>query len=275
MIAGKSILVAGRTGLIGSALQRRLPHQSGDPDYIIHAAGYASPSRFMADPMATIAVNTVGLMELIADMKPGARLLFLSSSEVYSGLAKHAYTEDDIGTTTPEHPRAAYIEGKRCGEAICHAARAAGKDVVIARVSSVYGPGFRRDDTRVLPQFIRMAVEDEHVAPKGGGTDVRGWLYLGDCVDMLLTILERGTQVVYNVGGTEECSIVELARKVAEQHECSYQMPRCVGDASAPPRVKLDMSRYNREFGAPKLTTLDEGIALTLDWYKRTYWGGA
>jgi len=274
MTLGNSILVAGHTGLIGSALCRRLSERSPgneNTDYIIHAAGYASPAKFMADPMATIAVNTTRLMAMIEAMQPGARLMFLSSSEVYSGSAASTHTEDDIGTTTPEHPRAAYIEGKRCGEAICHAARAAGRDVVIARVSSVYGPGFRRDDTRVLPQFIRMAVEERCVAPKGGADARRGWLYVDDCADMLLTILEHGTQAVYNVGGTEQCSIAELAAKIADMAPCSYQAPSGVGTAGAPSHVKVDMTRYNQEFGAPSLKTLDEGIGMTLDWYRGAF----
>lgn len=294
MIQGKSILITGHTGLIGSALYESLKplntvrgksrsEQSVSllegwdkvlkPDFIIHAAGYAQPSKFMEDPWATIGLNTDKLTTLIQDMKPGAKLLFLSSSEVYSGSPKYIHTEDDIGTTAPNHPRAAYIEGKRCGEAICHIARAQGKNVTIARVSSVYGTGFRRNDTRVLPQFVRMAVENELVMPKDGGPARRAWLYLDDCVDMLMNILVEGTQAVYNVGGNAECTIAGLAKKVADTAGCSYRLPRNTGDASkgAPSHVKLDISRYVREFGTPNMTTLEDGLKRTIDWYRQTY----
>jgi nucleoside-diphosphate-sugar epimerase len=294
MIQGKTILITGHTGLIGSALYEQLRPWNNvrgeartskacsilngvdkipEPDFIIHAAGYAQPARFMEDPRGTLKLNTHKLSALIDSLKPGAKLLFLSSSEVYSGSTKYSHTEDDIGSTTPSHPRAPYIEGKRCGEAICHVARNSGVDVVIARVSSVYGPGFGRDDTRVLPQFVRMAVEEGHVMPKDGGPARRGWLYVDDCVEMLLNILEYGTQAVYNVGGTEECSVAGIAKKVASAADCTWRLPRNTGDASqgAPSHVKLDISRYCREFGAPSLMTLDDGLKLTVNWYRRTY----
>lgn len=294
MIRGKSILIKGHTGLIGAALYERLrPFNTvqgkskssqdvsllaGDDkispaDFIIHAAGYAQPSKFLADPVATIRLNTETLQKMIDAMKPGARLLYLSSSEVYSGSPRYIHTEEDIGTTSPASARGCYIEAKRCGEAICHAARAQGKDVFIARVSSVYGPGFRRDDTRVLSQFIRMAVEESYVTPKDGGPARRAWLYLDDCVDMLLRILTGGTQAVYNVGGPHECSIAGLAKKIADFGGAAYRLPRNSGNASngAPAHVKLDISRYVREFGTPEFVSLDDGLRRTIDWYRRAY----
>lgn len=294
MIAGKSVFITGHTGLIGSALFAELSKANTvrgrskskdeisllkgqdkypEPDYIIHCAGYAQPSRFLADPIATIRLNTTDLLKHIDRMKPGAGLLYLSSSEVYSGSPKYIHSESDIGTTSPDHARGCYIEAKRCGEAICHAARAQGKSVVVARVSSVYGPGFGRDDTRVLSQFVRSAVEDGHIAPRDGGPQRRAWLYLDDCVEMLLNILKDGKQPLYNVGGDAEASIAGLAKKVADIAQASYRLPRNSGDAGngAPSHVKVDISLYAREFGKPEFVSLDEGLRRTVDWYRQTY----
>ena len=117
-LAGKAVLLTGATGLIGVNLAAALtragarlttPKRSvpvmGTYDYIVHAAGYAQPSRFLADPMATIAVNTSMLVDLIGRMKPDGRLLFLSTSEVYSGNPRGLHREDDIGATNPAHAR--------------------------------------------------------------------------------------------------------------------------------------------------------------------------
>ncbi len=96
-------------------------------DVVIHAAGYGQPGRFMANPGATIAINTSSTAALIERLRGrDGRFLFISTSEVYSGSQKEFVAEGDIGTTTPEHPRACYIEGKRCGEAICNSFRAQG-----------------------------------------------------------------------------------------------------------------------------------------------------
>ena len=87
-LAGKTVLLTGATGLIGVNLAAalrlagavvKLPHRdercAGKYDFIIHAAGYAQPAKFMADPMATIRVNTTMLSDLLSLLRPEGRLL--------------------------------------------------------------------------------------------------------------------------------------------------------------------------------------------------------
>ena len=82
-----------------------------EADVVVHSAGYAQPAIFMANPAATIQVNTTATAVLLQKLRPGGSFLFLSSSEIYSGLKKALINESDIGTTTPLHPRSSYIEG--------------------------------------------------------------------------------------------------------------------------------------------------------------------
>jgi nucleoside-diphosphate-sugar epimerase len=128
----------------------RLP----EADVIIHAAGYAQPTRFMENPIAVLQINTSATISLLKRLRQNGSFLFLSSSEIYSGLKDVPAAETAIGTTTPFHPRASYIEGKRSGEAICYAFRLQGIRSVSARLGDVYGPGTRKHDTRVLNSFI-------------------------------------------------------------------------------------------------------------------------
>ena len=128
------LLITGAFGLVGTNICKVLGDTmditkvkfddlngvSGYYDFIIHAAGYGQPIRFVEDEIATIDINTRTTRELFNLLKTDGKYLFISTSEVYSG-AKTPYKESDIGTTTPQHPRACYIEGKRCGEAICSA----------------------------------------------------------------------------------------------------------------------------------------------------------
>ena len=67
-------------------------------------------------------------------------------------------SESDIGTTTPLHPRASYIEGKRGGETICNAYRSQGVRAVSARLALAYGPGTRKGDKRAMNSFIEKAL---------------------------------------------------------------------------------------------------------------------
>jgi UDP-glucuronate decarboxylase len=129
-----------------------------DADVIIHSAGYAQPAIFMSNPVATIHVNTTATTALLQKLRSGGAFLFISSSEVYSGLKNAVAQESDIGLTTPLHPRASYIEGKRCGEAICNAYRNDGVRATSARLALTYGPGTRKHDKRAMNSFIENAL---------------------------------------------------------------------------------------------------------------------
>jgi UDP-glucuronate decarboxylase len=301
-LRGKAVLLTGATGLIGvnlaaafalagarvTAPKRGLP-QIGTYDYIVHAAGYAQPARFLADPIATIAVNTSMLADLLRRLKPEGRLLFLSTSEVYSGNNRALFREEDIGATNPAHARGCYIESKRCGEALVHAARESGQQAYIARVSSVYGPGVRPKDTRVMSQFIDAAIKDGEVVMKDGGQARRVFLYISDAVEMLLNILLHGEGAVYNVGGpasigkvnynlSGETAIIQLARRIGELMRVPVKMPplghhgprasQAAGMPGAPAHVGLDLGRYMREFDKQTWVSLDDGLKRTIEWHR-------
>ena len=140
-------------------------------DYIIHLAGYGQPRKFSEDKLTTIYLNTTAIFQLFNVLKEGGSFLFASTSEVYSGL-EGLVDETMIGTTGPSHPRACYIESKRCGEAIVRAAQDKfnGK---ITRISLVYGPGVSYYDTRVMSDFIRSSLEKGFISPKGGLDNIR------------------------------------------------------------------------------------------------------
>lgn len=120
------ILLTGSTGLIGSNMLKSAPQgveitvcgrekPEGMYDAVIHMAGFAQPTKFLSDEIATISVNTTRTIELFSHLKEGGKFLYASSSEVYNGTPP-PQTEEQIGTTNPTHPRACYIEGKRCGD---------------------------------------------------------------------------------------------------------------------------------------------------------------
>lgn len=296
-MAGRSLLLTGASGLIGVNLHQTLndagvhvtPARTapiiGQYDYIIHAAGYAQPARFLADPMGTAAVNTTMLMALLDRLAPGGRLLFLSTSEIYSGNPRGLHNENDIGTTAPYHARAIYIESKRCGEAICYEARRSGKNAIVSRVSSVYGPGVRKGDTRVMSELIHQALMYGEITLKDGGTARRVFLYVSDAVEMLLNMLVHGEQPIYNCGGHAfntgrngvtwgnmigEMSIITLAKKIGEVIKVPVRVP-ALGHAAAvgaPVHVGLDMARFIREFGDKQFVDIDEGLPLTIQWHR-------
>jgi len=285
------LLITGAFGLVGSnickVLERDYPNveitkvkfdeiysygeifsSMKDFDYVIHAAGYGQPQMFSKDKLMTIGVNTELTKDLFTCLKPNGKFLFISTSEVYSG-AKSPHKETDIGTTTPQHPRACYIEGKRCGEAICMAYKEQGYDVKIARLALAYGPGTKKGDTRVINQFIEQGLTTSAILMKDRGDAIRTYIYVEDAVQLMLKILFEGKDIVYNVGGTSTLSVYELAEKIGEQ--CGVLVGR--GKTSldgAPDDVRLDMTKTLTEFPRDFLS-LEEGLRLTINYQKELY----
>lgn len=237
-------------------------------DYIIHAAGYGQPQMFSKDKIACIKINTDITDKLFSLLKKEGKFLFISTSEVYSG-ATPPHTEDMIGTTTPQHPRACYIEGKRCGEAICMAYREQGYDVKIARLALAYGPGTKPKDTRVLNQLIEKALTTGVINLMDSGNAIRTYCYIDDAVDLLLNILFNGTQSVYNVGGTSTLSIKELAMLIAENTKAKVILGKKTLNGS-PDTVRLDMSKTLHEFPR-SFIGIEEGIIRTINYQKKIY----
>ena len=260
------VFIFGKTGLIGRNMF--VPQDEADveeADYIIHAGGYGQPAKFMADEIATISVNTTKLIELLGKMKKTAKFLFLSTSEVYSG-AVPPYKENQIGTTSPMHQRACYIESKRCGEAICMAYRRLGYDVKIARLSLAYG-GAKKGDGRVLNQFVEQALTKKKIQLLDKGEAKRTYIYVEDAVSILWDILFKGTQPVYNVGGVSKTTIAELAYMIAKLTDSEVVLGD-KGLEGAPEDVSMDISLVLNEFGQREFTGLEEGLKKTIKWTK-------
>jgi nucleoside-diphosphate-sugar epimerase len=239
-------------------------------DIVIHAAGYGQPGRFTADPFKTLAINTAATLELFNHVKPGGKFLFTSSAEVYTGLTNPPFKENQVGTTDPSHPRACYIEGKRSGEALCHSARTRGVDAKAARIALTYGPGTRADDTRVLNMFIQKGLNGR-IDLQDDGSARRSFLYATDAIVMIWNILLHGHAVVFNVGGLEELSILELSEMIGSILHVPVQAKEQKGLSGAPVVVRLNIEQYTEEFGSIDFVPLRNGIETTIAWQRLLY----
>jgi nucleoside-diphosphate-sugar epimerase len=284
------ILITGAFGLVGSTICKLLerempglkitkvkctdippPDEWQTYDFVIHGAGYGQPLKFTADKLKTIEINTYYPDALFNFLKPGGKYLYVSSSEVYSGakMPENGYPEDDIGTTTPQHPRACYIEGKRCGEAICMAYREQGYDVKIARLALAYGPGTKKGDTRVINQLIEQALTKKEIQLMDSGGAHRTYCYVEDAAKLMLKILFSGSDCVYNVGGFSETTIYALATLIASKTDTKVKRGKNKL-TGAPENVKLDMSKTCTEF-PHTFTSLNDGLDETIKYQKQLY----
>jgi nucleoside-diphosphate-sugar epimerase len=239
-------------------------------DYIIHAAGYGQPKKFMGDPNTTIRINTIVTEILTEKVKDQGKLVFLSSSEVYLGSNRVPHTEEDIGNTSPFHTRAAYIEGKRTGETICNIASKSGIQTQIIRVSLVYGPGFRKDDARVIYEFINKASKGDIIMLDSGNVE-RNYCYISDAVELIFNILSKGSSRLYNLGGHSKTTIFNLANEIANHFDRKVITNKKFNLLDAPKAVELDMSLAETEFQKYSYVNLNEGLIRTIEWYKSNY----
>ena len=144
-----------------------------------------------------------------------------------------------------------------------------GVDAKSIRLSLTYGPGIKKDDKRMLSNFIQKSITNKELKLLDHGLSTRTYLYVADAIIMMWNIMFKGQKNTYNVGGNKSKTIISVAKKVAKIIGVNVVLPdnECTLDGS-PKSVKIDMSRYNNEFGDFQKTSIDVGLKNTINWYK-------
>ena len=168
-----------------------------DVDYIIHAASNTHPKLYATDPIGTINSNVIGLKNVLdyAYYHKSKRVFMMSSVEIY-GQNRGDVTEFDesyLGYIDCNTLRAGYVESKRLCESLCQAyILQKNLDVVIGRLSRIYGPTVLKDDSKALSQFINNTINNENIVLKSEGNQYFSYLYVADCALAILKILIDG-----------------------------------------------------------------------------------
>lgn len=202
------------------AMQKEVPNVT--VDYIIHGAGYGDPGAIVEDPVGIIRTNVYGTERLLQLAKKNqARLLFISSGEIYGNLIenKESYSEDDYGYIDILNQRAVYPSAKRLAETLCISyGNQYDVDTVIARSCHIYGPSIRENDSRASAQFTRNAVAGKDIVMKSAGSQIRSYCYTLDCASALLAVLINGDSgQAYNISNRDSIiSIRDLAAAIAQ-----------------------------------------------------------
>jgi len=253
----------------GNLLDPSFIEQLPESDIIIHCAGYAQPSLFLANPLESISLNTSVLIQLFSKLKKNGVMANLSSSEVYNGNQNFPQDEHQIGTSTPDHPRAAYIESKRCGEAIINAFRNLNQEKSLSlRLSLAYGPGTKRGDKRVLSQFIEKALSEKKIVLRDQGSAIRTYLYIDDAIEQIIGAILWGDESVYNIAGTQQVSILGLAQAIADLTNSTIILPEEMESNSlaAPDTVWCDSQKINGLIGKSEFIPIVDGLKNTISW---------
>jgi len=265
-----------------------LPTDMGDFDYIIHAAGIASPIYYRKYPLQTIDANINGLRNLLdysvrqADRgHPVEGFLFYSSSEIYGDPVPEAIPTPETyrGNVSCTGPRACYDESKRFGETLCVTfARQYGVPVTMARPFNNYGPGLKITDGRVLPDFARDVLRGRDIVMYSDGAPTRTFCYTADAITGYYKVLTKGRSgESYNIGiDRPEISVADLAEKViGTARELFDYRGRLVRKANPETDYLVDnpnrrcplIDKARRELGFNPSISIDEGLRRSLIWY--------
>ncbi len=243
-------------------------------DYIVHAASNTHPRVYSSDPIGTIWTNVTGTGNLLefGCSKDIERFIFLSSVEIYGENRGDVqkFSEDYLGYIDCNTMRAGYPESKRVGEALCQAYIAQkGMDIVIPRLSRVYGPTLLKTDSKALTQFIRKCVDGEDIVLKSEGNQLYSYTYVTDAVRGILYCLAFGDKgSAYNVADPgSDITLKDLAGILAGMNgkEVVFEIPdeaERKGYSTAT-KALLDPSGLNALGFVPR-HSIREGLEMTV-----------
>ncbi len=254
-------------------------------DYIIHAAGIASPQHYRARPLETIYVAVDVTRNLLEKArKDGARFVFFSSSEIYGDPVESAVPtkEDYRGNVTSRGPRACYDESKRLGETLCWVySENYGVQASVVRPFNVYGPGMMPTDYRVLPNFAWAVAQNKEISIYGDGHQTRTFCYITDAIVGFLKVLVESPRAdVYNIGNPRpEISINDLVQVVGKVLKTQPKVKHSEYPESYPGDEPMrrcpDISKMEMTLGYKPEVTLEEGLEKFFKWAENYYQGYA
>lgn len=207
---------------LGNSALRLIKHDvlapffyDGKVDYIIHAAGQASPKFYGADPVGTAEGHVIGTSNMLrfATGKKVKSFLYFSSCAIYGYITEGIVDEQYVGKVDPLDIRSCYPEGKRMGENLCVAYyKQYQVPAKIIRIAHTYGPLMPLDDGRVFTDFVGNILRSEDIQLNSDGSAVRPMLYLSDAVKAYFRVMLLGNDgEAYNIVSDDYISILNLA----------------------------------------------------------------
>jgi len=241
-------------------------------DSVAHLASPASPIDYSRLAVETMLVNSMGTLQALeVARKNAARFLLASTSEVYGDPLQVPQGEDYHGNVNPIGPRACYDEAKRFAEALTTSyQRIYGLQAVILRIFNTFGPRMRREDGRVVPNFILQAIAGQPLTVYGDGTQTRSFCYVDDLVEGIYRALttEAASGEVINLGNDGEMTILALAEKVKEITGSDSQVDYFTLPEDDPQRRQPRLEKARSILGWEPEVSLEDGLRRVVEWFQ-------
>ncbi len=251
-------------------------------DLVYHLAAVVGVEHYVDDPFNVLNVNILGTLNLLRlAHRHGKRLVFSSTSEVYGRNPNVPWKEEDdrvLGATTTD--RWCYSTSKAAAEHYCWAYKRMGLEVSVVRYFNIYGARLDKIDVgRVITIFMGQILRHEPLTIIGDGLQTRCFTYVDDAVrgTMAAGLLKEAVGGVFNVGDDRETSILELAKTMLEiagrdpEEDIQFVRQEQVYGPSYEdiPRRVPDITRLKTVLKEPPRTSLHDGLATTIAWFKQ------
>jgi len=241
-------------------------------DQIYNLACPASPIHYQHDPVKTIQTNILGSINVLElAKKNNATILQASTSEVYGDPTINPQREDYWGNVNPIGMRACYDEGKRAAETLFfdyH--RQYQQKIKVARIFNTYGPKMQKNDGRVISNFIVQALNNKPLTIYGDGSQTRSFCYVDDLIAGLIKFMNKIDDFTgpINLGNDLELSILDIANKIIQLSGSKSSIKYLNSLPDDPIQRRPDLSLANQTIGWNPSTKIDEGILLTIEYFK-------
>ncbi len=240
-------------------------------DMILHFASPASPIDYLNYPIQTLKVGSLGTHNALGVAKAnGAKFLLASTSEVYGDPMVHPQSETYYGNVNCIGPRGVYDEAKRFAEAITMAYhKTHGLDTRIVRIFNTYGPSMRKNDGRVIPNFISQALNNEPITVYGRGGQTRSFCYVSDLIEGIFLLSRSDIRDPVNIGNPSEMSIIDLAKTIIRLTNSKSRIVYKSLPQDDPKLRQPDITRAKKLLEWEAKIGLEQGLKKTIEWFKR------
>ncbi len=252
-------------------------------DLVFHLAAVVGIEHYVGDPLEVLNINVNGTQNILKLChRYDKRVVFASTSEVYGKSKDTPFREDGdrlLGSTHID--RWCYSTSKAVGEHFCFAYGKIGLRFSIIRFFNVYGPRLDRIDVgRVMTIFMGQLLRGEDLTVIGDGMQTRAFTYVDEAVEALerAGTLDAALGGVFNIGAERETTILELAEAMIKAMPGTPSKIKLVRQETIYgnlyediPRRVPDNTRMRTILGVEPRTSLEEGVRLTVEDFKREF----
>ena len=238
-------------------------------DAIVNFAAETHVDRSISNPYAFIESNVIGtytILEAMRKVNPEARLVHVSTDEVYGDIEEGSFKEKDV--LKPSSP---YSASKASADMLVLAyVRTYGLNVVITRCTNNYGA--YQFPEKLIPKAIIRAKRDKKIPIYGTGKNVRDWIFVKDHCEAIDLVLDRAKEgEIYNISSGEEKTNLEVVSEILRIMDTPDLVEFVEDRPGHDIRYSLNSSKIQSLGWKPK-RSFKEGLEETVEWYLENEW---